>query len=124
MCDMNAYPQCIKNAFEELNKIYSVHDWYFPKSKVDKKSRIQELVDNFINHIEKDIQKETYCSFAPVLNYIKGKALNSGQEYSEKAENFLTKAVKLNPSFAEAWVALGICIWRKGDKAHVKLQTL
>ncbi|PWA49560.1 hypothetical protein CTI12_AA478120 [Artemisia annua] len=47
--------------------------------------------------------------------YLKGKMLDVLPEYSKKAEDHLSKAVKLNPSLADAWLCLGNCIWKKGD---------
>jgi len=40
---------------------------------------------------------------------------NIEDEYSETAENYLTKAVKLCPSIVDAWICLGEVYWKKRD---------
>ncbi|XP_069796975.1 tetratricopeptide repeat protein 5 isoform X2 [Narcine bancroftii] len=46
---------------------------------------------------------------------LRGKALNVLGEYSPKAEEALSRAVKLEPSLVEAWNQLGEVYWKKGD---------
>ncbi|XP_026939572.1 tetratricopeptide repeat protein 5 isoform X3 [Sagmatias obliquidens] len=46
-----------------------------------------------------------------------GKALNVTPNYSPKAEELLSKAVKLEPKLVEAWNQLGEVYWKKGDVA-------
>lgn len=46
-----------------------------------------------------------------------GKALNVTPDYSPKAEELLSKAVKLEPTLVEAWNQLGEVYWKKGDIA-------
>lgn len=41
-------------------------------------------------------------------------------DYRKEAEDHLSKAVKLNPSLADAWLCLGNCIWKKGDLSSAK----
>ena len=47
--------------------------------------------------------------------YIFGKALDAREGYSDRAEKFLSKAVKLAPNDVDAWNALANCFWKKGD---------
>ena len=51
-----------------------------------------------------------------ISSYLKGRALNVGNSYSEKAESILVDAAKMNPTMFELWNELGDCIWKKGDK--------
>ena len=46
-----------------------------------------------------------------------GRALDVAPAYSPAAEEALSRAVRLDPSSAEAWSALGHCAWKKGDLA-------
>ncbi|XP_035115845.1 tetratricopeptide repeat protein 5 isoform X5 [Callithrix jacchus] len=46
-----------------------------------------------------------------------GKVLNVTPDYSPKAEELLSKAVKLEPKLVEAWNQLGEVYWKKGDVA-------
>ena len=47
--------------------------------------------------------------------YIFGKALDAREGYSDRAEKFLSKAVKLSPTDVDAWNALANCFWKKGN---------
>ncbi|KAH3743354.1 tetratricopeptide repeat protein 5 [Pelomyxa schiedti] len=49
------------------------------------------------------------------LSYLEGRTLNLEEEYNPAAETLLSKAVKLDPKNASAWVALGECFAKKGD---------
>ncbi|KAI8017743.1 Tetratricopeptide repeat protein 5 [Camellia lanceoleosa] len=48
------------------------------------------------------------------------KILDVFPDYRKEAEDHLSKAVKLNPSLADAWLYLGNCIWKKGDLPSAK----
>ena len=51
-----------------------------------------------------------------MYHYLRGKLHDfSDFEYSQKAEDDLTKALKLYPGLSKGWVALGECFWKKGD---------
>lgn len=52
--------------------------------------------------------------------YFKGKALSCLSTTSHKAEEWLYKAVKLNPRNFEAWTVLGHCLWAKGQLAQAR----
>lgn len=51
---------------------------------------------------------------------MKGKALSCLPTTSHKAEEWLYKAVKLNPRNFDAWTVLGHCLWAKGQLAQAK----
>ena len=44
-----------------------------------------------------------------------GKVLNVTSDYDAKAEEHLSKAVKLDPKLVEAWNHLGEAYWKKGN---------
>lgn len=52
--------------------------------------------------------------------YLKGKTLNVLERYVPQAEELLSKSVKLDPKFIEAWNELGECYWKNGDIAQAK----
>jgi tetratricopeptide (TPR) repeat protein len=52
--------------------------------------------------------------------FIRGKAFNALEEYNIPADEWLTKAVKLDPSNTSAWVSLAQCTWKKGDLVQAK----
>ena len=45
----------------------------------------------------------------------KGIALNVMPKHDQRAEDHLSKSVKLKPQLVDAWVNLGECSWKKGD---------
>lgn len=52
--------------------------------------------------------------------YLKGKALNVTERFTQQAEELLTKAVKLEPNLVEAWNELGECYWKNDDIQQAK----
>ena len=51
---------------------------------------------------------------------LKGKCFNVASHYDQRAEESLSKAVKLDPSLVEAWNNLGECFWKKSDISAAK----
>jgi Flp pilus assembly protein TadD len=49
------------------------------------------------------------------LLYLRGKTLDFLPEYSKNAEECLSKAIKLMPTNARAWDALGHVYWKKAS---------
>jgi cytochrome c-type biogenesis protein CcmH/NrfG len=49
------------------------------------------------------------------LWYCKGKTLAALNEYDKRAEECLTKCVKLKPTYLEAWICLGEVFYQKRD---------
>ena len=47
--------------------------------------------------------------------FLRGKCLDFEPEYTEQAEDFLSKSIKLMPTKKEAWDALGHVYWKKQD---------
>ncbi|KAF2317838.1 hypothetical protein GH714_041153 [Hevea brasiliensis] len=101
--------------------LYALRDTYFPSNPLDKISKLQtqsdlslSLLDSIpIEQRKSSIQRATY-------EYLRGKILDVLPEYRKEAEDHLSKAVKLNPSLADAWLCLGNCIWKKGDLSSAK----
>lgn len=46
-----------------------------------------------------------------VFYYLLGKARNVMPEYDSEAQSYLSSAVKLNPSYVDAWNELGVLVW-------------
>ncbi|KAI3729375.1 hypothetical protein L6452_18031 [Arctium lappa] len=106
----------MEKATEAADDLYRIRDTYFPSDPNDKISKLQtqsQIALNLLDSIPPEqrklpTQRATY-------EYLKGKILDVFPEYTKKAEDHLSKAVKLNPSLADAWLCLGNCIWKKGD---------
>ncbi|XP_068391116.1 tetratricopeptide repeat protein 5 isoform X1 [Eschrichtius robustus] len=103
---------------ELVDQLYSFRECYFETHSVEDAGRKQQDVRE---EMEKTLQQmeEVVGSVqgkAQVL-MLTGKALNVTPDYSPKAEELLSKAVKLEPKLVEAWNQLGEVYWKKGDVA-------
>ncbi|KAL0602917.1 Tetratricopeptide repeat protein 5 [Plecturocebus cupreus] len=103
---------------ELVDQLYSYRDCYFETHSVEDAGRKQQDVRK---EMEKTLQQmeEIVGSVqgkAQVL-MLTGKVLNVTPDYSPKAEELLSKAVKLEPQLVEAWNQLGEVYWKKGDVA-------
>ncbi|XP_006730682.2 tetratricopeptide repeat protein 5 isoform X1 [Leptonychotes weddellii] len=101
-----------------VDQLYSFRECYFETHGVEDAGRKQQDVRE---EMEKTLQQmeEVVGSVqgkAQVL-MLTGKALNVTPDYSPKAEELLSKAVKLEPKLVEAWNQLGEVYWKKGDIA-------
>ncbi|XP_036152028.1 tetratricopeptide repeat protein 5 [Myotis myotis] len=110
--------QILQKLQELVDQLYSFRDCYFETHSVEDAGRKQQDVRE---EMEKTLQqmKEVVGSVqgkAQVL-MLTGKALNVTPDYSPKAEELLSKAVKLEPKLVEAWNQLGEVYWKKGDVA-------
>lgn len=54
------------------------------------------------------------------LHYIRGKTLDIDDEHVPKAEEALSKAVKLDSSLGDAWNQLGLSFWKKGRTTRLR----
>ncbi|XP_032962739.1 tetratricopeptide repeat protein 5 [Rhinolophus ferrumequinum] len=110
--------QILQKLQELVGQLYSFRDCYFETHSVEDAGRKQQDVRE---EMEKTLQQmeEVVGSVqgkAQVL-LLTGKALNVTPDYSPKAEELLSKAVKLEPTLVEAWNQLGEVYWKKGDIA-------
>ncbi|XP_019286154.2 tetratricopeptide repeat protein 5 [Panthera pardus] len=110
--------QILQKLQELVDQLYLFRECYFETHGVEDAGRKQQDVRE---EMEKTLQQmeEVVGSAqgkAQVL-MLTGKALNVTPDYSPKAEELLSKAVKLEPKLVEAWNQLGEVYWKKGDIA-------
>ncbi|KAJ0692864.1 putative tetratricopeptide repeat protein 5, OB [Helianthus annuus] len=106
----------MKQATEAADDLYRIRDTYFPSDANDKINKLQsqsQIALNILDSVPPEERK--LATQRATYEYLRGKILDVFPEYSKKAEDHLSKAVKLNPSLADAWLCLGNCIWKKGD---------
>ncbi|XP_076983454.1 tetratricopeptide repeat protein 5 [Tamandua tetradactyla] len=110
--------QIVRRLQELVDQLYSFRDCYFETHSVEdagrKQQDVQEEMEKTLRQMEEvvgSVQGE-----AQVL-MLTGKALNVTPDYSLRAEELLSKAVKLEPELVEAWNQLGEVYWKKGDVA-------
>ena len=118
---MNEMEELFGEARKAADDLYQLRDTYFPANPAEKISELQRKSDLALSLLDSlpleqrrlPIQRRTY-------EFLRGKILDVFPDYRKEAEDHLSKAVKLNPSLADAWLCLGNCIWKKGDLASAK----
>ncbi|XP_012608251.1 tetratricopeptide repeat protein 5 isoform X1 [Microcebus murinus] len=103
---------------ELVDQLYSFRDCYFETHSVEdagrKQQDVREKMEKTLQQMEEVVGSVQGKAQALMLT---GKALNVTPDYSPKAEELLSKAVKLEPELVEAWNQLGEVYWKKGDVA-------
>ncbi|XP_008830791.1 tetratricopeptide repeat protein 5 [Nannospalax galili] len=101
---------------ELVDQLYSFRDCYFETHSVKdagrKRQDVQDEMEKTLQQMEEVLGSVQAKAQALML---RGKALNVTPDYSPKAEELLSKAVKLEPELVEAWNQLGEVYWKKGD---------
>ncbi|XP_032273803.1 tetratricopeptide repeat protein 5 isoform X1 [Phoca vitulina] len=101
-----------------VDQLYSFRECYFETHGVEdagrKQQDVREAMEKTLQQMEEVVG--SVQGKAQVL-MLTGKALNVTPDYSPKAEELLSKAVKLEPKLVEAWNQLGEVYWKKGDIA-------
>ncbi|CAL9768739.1 unnamed protein product [Musa acuminata subsp. burmannicoides] len=113
--------EAIARASAAAEELYRLRDTYFPRDPEEKTSKLRTLADTALALLDSlpleqrksPLQRANY-------EYLRGKMLDVFPDYIKEAEDHLSKAVKLNPSLADAWLCLGNCIWKKGDLPSAK----
>ncbi|XP_058594334.1 tetratricopeptide repeat protein 5 [Neofelis nebulosa] len=110
--------QILQKLQELVDQLYSFRECYFETHGVEdagrKQQDVQEEMEKTLQQMEEVVGSAQ--GKAQVL-MLTGKALNVTPDYSPKAEELLSKAVKLEPKLVEAWNQLGEVYWKKGDIA-------
>ncbi|XP_027366724.1 tetratricopeptide repeat protein 5-like [Abrus precatorius] len=111
----------LSKAARAAEDLYHRRDTYFPPNpdhRISELQRHSDLALKLLDSIPPE-QRKTPLQRA-TFEYLRGKMLDVFPDYRKEAEDHLSKAVKLNPSLADAWLCLGNCIWKKGDLTAAK----
>ncbi|KAM9203006.1 tetratricopeptide repeat protein 5 isoform 2-T2 [Dugong dugon] len=110
--------QILQKLQELVDQLYSFRDCYFETHSVEDAGRKQQDVREEMEKTLRQMEEVagSVQGKAQVL-MLTGKALNVTPDYSLRAEELLSKAVKLEPELVEAWNQLGEVYWKKGDVA-------
>ncbi|XP_042557035.1 tetratricopeptide repeat protein 5 isoform X1 [Dipodomys spectabilis] len=118
MADEEEAKHLLQKLQELVDQLYSFRDCYFETHSVEDAVRrhqdIREEMEKTVQQMEQILGSVRGKAQALMLT---GKALNVIHDYSPKAEELLSKAVKLEPALVEAWNQLGEVYWKKGDVA-------
>jgi len=104
------------NRFDSLiDELYVYRDKYFLNHPASNSEDRMRDLNTKLNELMADLEARTdFESKASHLTLI-GKAYNVLPEFSQKACESLTKAVKLDPKCVDAWNYLGECYWKKKE---------
>ncbi|KAF3432235.1 hypothetical protein FNV43_RR26974 [Rhamnella rubrinervis] len=111
----------LAKATRAAEDLYRLRDTYFPANPDEKLHKLQRESDLAIKLLDSiPLEQRRFPMQRATFEYLRGKILDVFSEYKKEAEDHLSKAVKLNPSLADAWLCLGNCIWKKGDLSAAK----
>ncbi|MED6206939.1 hypothetical protein PIB30_031281 [Stylosanthes scabra] len=111
----------LSKAGRAAEDLYHLRDTYFPLDPNDRTSKLQHHSDLALSLLDSIPPEQRKSSVQrATFEYLRGKILDVFPDYRKEAEDHLSKAVKLNPSLADAWLCLGNCIWKKGDLSAAK----
>ncbi|XP_057426754.1 uncharacterized protein LOC130720157 [Lotus japonicus] len=113
--------EALSRSARAAEDLYHLRDTFFPPNPHDRISSLQhhsDLALNLLDSIPPEQRKSPMQR--ATFEYLRGKVLDVFPDYRKDAEDHLSKAVKLNPSLADAWLCLGNCIWKKGDLPAAK----
>ncbi|QHN80002.1 Tetratricopeptide repeat protein [Arachis hypogaea] len=111
----------LSKAARAAEDLYHLRDTYFPLDPNDRTSKLHHHSDLALSLLDSIPPEQRKSSLQrATFEYLRGKILDVFPDYRKEAEDHLSKAVKLNPSLADAWLCLGNCIWKKGDLSAAK----
>ncbi|KAL1342924.1 uncharacterized protein [Arachis hypogaea] len=111
----------LSKAARAVEDLYHLRDTYFPLDPNDRTSKLHHHSDLALSLLDSIPPEQRKSSLQrATFEYLRGKILDVFPDYRKEAEDHLSKAVKLNPSLADAWLCLGNCIWKKGDLSAAK----
>lgn len=106
---------------ELVDELYNFRDCYFETHSVEeagkKESDVAQELEKTLKMLEE--KEDQYKNTAEYLLQ-KGRCLNVAPDFSAKAEECLSRAVKLEPGLVEGWNTLGEQYWKKGDLMGAK----
>lgn len=106
-----------------MEALYQFRDHYFENHPIEEacnknsnvSSKLKETVEIFDEEYRNIDSKDRAQYY-----YLLGRALNVGPVYDPKAEEVLSKAIKLDMKLYEAWNELGESYWKKEDISEAK----
>lgn len=120
--DQGKLSQKLAALTKSVDDLYNYRDHYFENHAIeeannkatDLKKKLEETLKLFEEN--KDVEPKERAQYF----YLKGKALNVTSTYDPKAEEALSKAIKLDLKLYEAWNELGESYWKKENITEAK----
>jgi len=112
---------------DRVNELYDYRDNFFLQASHSsfhaKWDYVKDEMVKTLNvlHDSRDSASEDLPNIPPFhFQYLLGRARNVLPDFDPQALEHLSAAVKLNPSFVEAWNELGECYWKAGNALLAK----
>lgn len=106
---------------ELVDDLYSFRDRYFETHNVEDAGRKQnDVAQEMAKTLKRLEEKADLYKHSAQFLLLRGRCLNVAPEFSQAAEECLSRAVKLEPGLVEGWNTLGEQYWKKGDLTAAK----
>ncbi|XP_013141457.1 PREDICTED: tetratricopeptide repeat protein 5-like [Papilio polytes] len=110
---------------KEIEALYKFRDLFFENHPLEMATQRNIIVEDrkklLVEKCETiDVDTQIPFSMRAQFLYLKGRCYNIGPAYEGKALQYLSKAVKLNPSLTAAWNELGECYWKNMNMKDAK----
>lgn len=106
---------------ELVDDLYSFRDRYFETHSVEDAGRKQnDVAQEMAKTLKRLEEKADLYKHSAQFLLLRGRCLNVAPEFSQAAEECLSRAVKLEPGLVEGWNTLGEQYWKKGDLTAAK----
>ena len=92
-----------------VEALYDVRDHFFGSDKADKLKELLAKVEQVFAELSSSSSSSAEACF------LLGKALDAQDSFDPRAEQLLSKSLKLDRVNPEAWCALGHCYWKNGQ---------
>ena len=108
----------MEDLYQEIHRFAQDSERDFSETK---EAKIKSQIDVFMQKIEAVQENKGKNKFSEILEnkatiaYLKGKTLSVQAAYSKQAEEWLSKALRLDPTKIEHWNGLGKELWKKKD---------
>lgn len=107
-----------------VDELYEFRDHYFETHGLEKAGEkaedVRKKLTEVLEQLDAEISQEHSKTEESIFLLERGRAINILPDYDQRAENYLSKAVKKSPKCWEAWNELGICYWKKGELKYAK----
>lgn len=94
---------------QAVEALYDVRDHFFGSAKAGKLREFLTKAEQVFAELPKEAQQSAQACF------LLGKALDAQDSFDPRAEQLLSKSLKLDRMNPEAWCALGHCYWKNGQ---------
>ena len=123
MTEFTSIAPLFENVEEKMKELYDWKEHYFSETASEKVEIMQGVITDIESIIDEVTQNNKLADSnagKALAAFMRGRAWNALDEHQATAEECLGRAVKLDPTNHCAWLEMGLCYWKKGDKSQAK----